>query len=285
MKFITLIIAVSYLQFRGSAQAFHRDHWYDLLRDKLTFPALGGYLAILLVVLLPVAALVLALNLTGDALLGLPLLVINVLVLLYAFGRGDFDGMVKHYQQCCRAGDFEAAYLFIRDRMGAEVEDCSNEAEAMHRWFKAHMAYQGFERWFAVIFWFAIFGAPGALAYRLLQCYRASADTVAARERLLYLVDWLPSRLLIFAFAVTGDWVASRDQLATALRDGEHPTPAVLADAAHASLGLKTTVFANDSDVESIAQVSDWEIQQIRELLGRSAMAWLVVLSLFVLIT
>ena len=97
--------------------------------------------------------------------------------------------------------------------------------------------------------------------------------------------NWSPVAATLATFALTGDWVGSREQLAASLSDTESPTGAVLVDAAHASLGLKTTVFsAEGGDAQALAEVSDWEVGQVQGLLSRSAVAWVVVLALLVLL-
>ena len=44
-------------------------------------------------------------------------------------------------------------------------------------------------------------------------------------------------------------------------------------------------MFSGDSgDTEAFAEVSDWEVGQVQSLLSRSAVAWVVVLALLVLL-
>ena len=138
------------------------------------------------------------------------------------------------------------------------------------------------------MFYFVLLGAPGALAYRLLLLYREGVenpDELRTLDALQYWVDWLPSRLLVFTFALAGDWVGSREQLSASLTDTHAPTSELLTDSAHAALGLKATVFPADSgDRQAFAEISDWEMRQIQSLLSRSAVTWVVVMALLVLL-
>ena len=59
----------------------------------------------------------------------------------------------------------------------------------------------------------------------------------------------------------------------------------MIVDAAHAALGLKSTVFSDNGDIEAFAQISDWEVGQLHGLFARSAVAWLLVISLLVVFT
>ncbi len=289
MKFLALLIALGLLQYWGSAGPVHRDDWFRDLVSRFNGSGLMPELQVGLSVLLPALLVFWLMSFVQGWALGLVPLAVAVVVLLYSFGRGDFEALVDEYRSHCRQGDFEAAFLFAQQQLlpGCS-EDCPSNPEKLHRFVKERICYLGFERWFGVMFYFLILGPAGALAYRLLLLYRRDLED-PERQRLLdsvqFWVDWAPSRLLVFTFALTGDWVGSREQLATSLGDTTSSTGELLGDAAHASLGLKATVFSGDSgDTEAFAEVSDWEVGQIQSLLSRSAVAWVVVLALLVLL-
>ncbi len=289
MKFLALVIALGLLQYWGSAGPVHRDEWFKDVVARFNGSGLMPELQVALAVLLPALLVFWLMNFVEGWALGLVPLAIAVVVLLYSFGRGDFEALVDEYRSHCRQGDFEAAFLFAQQQLlpGCS-EDCPSGPEKLHRFVKERICYLGFERWFGVMFYFVLFGPAGALAYRLLLLYRLDSEE-PERQRLLdsiqYWVDWVPSRLLVFTFALTGDWVGSREQLAASLGDTTSATGELLGDAAHASLGLKATVFSGDSgDTQAFAEVSDWEVGQVQSLLSRSAVAWVVVLALLVLL-
>jgi len=289
VKFLALIIALVLLQYWGSAGPVHRDAWFRDVVGRFNSSGLGSSLGLALSVLVPSLLLLWLLDFVEGWALGLIPLGLSVLVLLYSFGRGDFEALVEQYREYCQHGDFEAAFLFAEQQLGADcTEPCPSGAEELHRWVKARICYLGFERWFGVMFYFLLLGAPGALAYRLLRLYGDNCEEGAQLDtlrRVQYYVDWVPARLLVFAFAVTGDWVGSREQLTTSLSDTKSSTGDMLADGAHAALGLKSTVFSSDNgDKEAFAEVSSWEISQLQSLLSRSAVAWVVVLALLVLL-
>ncbi len=289
MKFLALLIALGLLQYWGSAGPVHRDTWFKDLVARFQGSGLMPELQIGLSVLLPALLVFWLMNFVEGWILGLVPLAVAVLILLYSFGRGDFEALVDEYRSHCRQGDFEAAFLFAQQQLlpGCS-EECPSSPEKLHRFVKERICYLGFERWFGVMFYFVIFGPAGALAYRLLLLYRVDSEE-PERQRMLdrvqLWVDWLPSRLLVFTFALTGDWVGSREQLAASLGDTTSSTGELLGDAAHAALGLKATVFSGDSgDTQAFAEVSDWEVGQVQSLLSRSAVAWVVVLALLVLL-
>ena len=124
-----------------------------------------------------------------------------------------------------------------------------------------------------------LLGPGGALAYRLLQL---SCDETASaqRRRCLFLVDWVPARVLAASFALTGDFIGSRSALLSALQDASLEADELLSGVAIHALGGEPS--PPDADDVLVA----WATAQNRELgalLARSAVCWIAVLSLLVL--
>jgi AmpE protein len=276
------------MQYWGSSRALHRDQWFQWLLDRLAAQKLPAGLSLFCAVVLPAVLLAWFLTFSQTWLFGMLGLALNVVLLLYCLGRRDYQGLAQRYREQCREGDFEAAFLLAREEFPpARGEEMPENAERLHRWMKRNLVYMGFERWFAVIFYFVLLGAPGALLYRLLHLSAELRDDVEMerlQRRLLHVVDWLPARFLVFAFALTGDYMGSREQVTSSVQNLRLPAAETISDAAHAALGLKSTVFSDDGDVEAFAQVSDWEIGQLQGLLSRSAVAWVLVISLLVVL-
>lgn len=71
---------------------------------------------------------------------------------------------------------------------------------------------QSQQQLFSILFWFVIFGAVGALVYRItMQMKRyyqnqGNADSSSYFELLQQYFDWIPTRLLGFIFALVGDF-------------------------------------------------------------------------------
>jgi len=290
MTFLALIVSLGLLQYWGSGGPVQTDVWFRKVVGTVAGWGLMAELRLGLAVLGPALLLFWLQVLVSDWLFGAVMLAIMVLVLLYSFGRDDFESLVDRYREYCRRGDFQGASLFARERMDQTAgEECPDGPEELHRWVKEHIGYRGFERWFGVIFWFALLSAPGALAYRLLHLYGEMTEDAEQRRmvcRVLFWVDWVPVRLLMLAYALTGDWVGSRDQVMRSMQDTQTPNAGQLSDVAHAALGLKTTVSSSDDgDTRAFAEICDWEIGELRSLLSRSAVAWVVVLSVLVLMS
>ena len=288
MKFIALIVALLFIQHWGSAQRMHRDEWYDFSLEKLRSLALPAPLQLALAILAPTLLVFWLLNLAGSWGFGLPALALNIAILLYSFGRGNYEEAMSAYRKHCRAGDFEAAYLLAGKLFPRRDGDTGpDDAEESHRWMRKRLLYMGFERWFAVIFYFALFGAAGALAYRLCQLSEArSGGEKTPGSRTLHVLDWAPARLLAFSFTLTGDYLGGRGKLISALQDFAIPNEEVLAEVACAALGTQSWEDSEGgvAGVQAQAEAYNREMQHLHSMMSRSAVAWVFLLALLVVL-
>jgi len=285
VNFLALLIAVLVLQLRASLAPLHRDGWFVLLQARTV--AWPPVLQLALLMILPAAAIGLLHQVLLPLGWGLPALALSVLVLIYSFGRGEFEALTRRYRAYCAAEDFEGAFLYVEAELGFVDEvDVPLDPNALHAWVQRRLAYSGFERWFAPVFYFLLVGPAGALAYRLLQlAARTDRDgsVVSAAERVLHALDWLPLRFLAFSCALTGDFVASRDALRASLTDLTQRSDAVLHNVSRAALGLASASISSFDDRAAFAQMAAWETEQLERLLTRCAIAWLVVTALVII--
>ena len=141
--------------------------------------------------------------------------------------------------------------------------------------------YEGYQRWFPVIFYFIVLGPAWAVAYRLLQLCRRDLEP-ALIERCLFFADWIPVRLLAAAFAVTGDFVGSRDELMKGLTDKTRDGGELLLEVATAAAGSGGSL--GERDGESFGETAARQHAALSGLLSRSAICWLVVIALGVVV-
>lgn len=158
-------------------------------------------------------------------------LVLNILVLLLCIGSWSYRQRYKQFLNACQRDDQQAAFLVmqqIRFAQGAPEQS-----------FGQQLIWLNFRYYAAVLFWYAVLGAFGAIAYACLrQCSEPDtyeqanastgdtadqttedasfsaagvADTNAASwqrfaEDILHWADWLPVRLFGLGFALVGDF-------------------------------------------------------------------------------
>ncbi|OUS74273.1 regulatory signaling modulator protein AmpE [Pseudoalteromonas sp. A601] len=137
-------------------------------------------------------------------------LAVNIVVLLVCFGCAKHRALYKSYLNALTREDREAASLYAL-QMGQNKTEDEPDGET----FGQTLAWINFRFYCAVIFWFVILGAPGAVLYALVRTY---ADLVredkkvayVARfkliHKLLFWFDWLPARITSFGFLVIGNF-------------------------------------------------------------------------------
>ena len=284
MTFLAIIIAVLLLQVWGTAERTHRDGWLAGWQARVAGWALPDGIGLALLVLLPALVVALLLEMLKPILFGLLWLPLAALVLLYSFGRGDFQASMGRYRGHAYSGDFEAAYLAACEEFGWEVtaDSAPDTAPEVHAMIQRALLYEGLQRWFTVLFYFALLGPAGALVYRLLQLELGASQGILA-ARWLFLLDWLPSRLLAATFTLTGDFISSRDSLLSGLQNGWLQADELLYTVGLAALGPDTALPGGEEDA-MIGPAAAAQNREFEALLSRSAVCWILVLSLLVLL-
>lgn len=222
MLFIAVVLAWLAMQFWGGAAFFQRDEvlmqWHAWL-DREYRNRISDTGVIIALLLLPVLAVALVLYLLGGWFFGLVGLAINVAVLLYACGRGDYLAQMQAYRYSMSHLDTQA----VMDAANQYYDVKGDNLAAVHNKVRQKISYQAYERWFAVAFWFLILGAPGALLYRI--CHIVSDGSVALVDgnvetsgayhyhssyaddtnTIINFMDWLPSRLWALIVGLSGN--------------------------------------------------------------------------------
>ena len=244
MKFIIIVIGVLILRRMRSLSQLQQDGWYrDWVVHLVSFEWLKSKpsVRLFLSVLVPVFLLVSVLLLLDNHWFGIPVFVLSFLVFLYSLGRGNLEEQVEDYQEDLNRDDLQAAY-----HDAAEFNSSKEESEA-ENWMQlcqetiGSISYRYFERYFAVIFWFVLAGAPGALLYRLLILHLDMSlnSEQEGRYRVqhgLHLMEWLPVRLLGLSLAFVGDFTACLESWRASVLSGSMSTVDIIEDYVSAAL-------------------------------------------------
>ncbi len=282
MTFLAMILALIAMQFQGSKNPLHDDNWFASIQRSCRGFGFSPAVNMVIYIVLPVVVVGFILNAVDSWLFGLLWIGGATLVLLYSFGREHFDDLAQRYRSYCKSGDFEAAYLFAQEELNIDPEGLDVDSpEAAHEAIQAQLLYLGYQRWFAVLFYFVLLGPLASLAYRLLQISRLAPERELVAKTLFYL-DWVPTRLLAAGFALTGNFLSSRDELLASFSEAEQTSGSVLLWVGRAALG---TSGVGEPDTQlSFFEIAARETGELRDLMSRSASAWLIAISLLVLI-
>ncbi|MDZ5223702.1 regulatory signaling modulator protein AmpE [Pseudomonas aeruginosa] len=147
-----------------------------------------------------------------------------------------------------------------------------SESELIGR-VHGHLLWQGYQSFFAVIFWYALLGPVAALAYRLLALALEHARQPALREqaaRVRHILDWLPVRALVLSFALVGNFLAVIRVLLHWLLAWDISAAALLGKAGR---------VASDVEAVELGAAGVASLDALWQLLVRAAVLWYAVFA------
>ncbi|OUS09965.1 hypothetical protein A9Q90_02175 [Gammaproteobacteria bacterium 54_18_T64] len=291
MILLTIILALVLVHYRVPLTSLQSDNWFHTWLEKVSgwtvatkFPA--GRL--LLALALPVVGLWLLL----DLLAGIPfllLLVIELGVLLYSFGRGDLPAQLGTLQSDLQRGDSQAAF-HVGEQLSADKSrivafDLPSLAQELRR----RVAYAYFEHYLAVIFWGLVGGVAAALLYRLSVLYRSALVQSLAESAegepgfsgylqlrtasgWLTFLEWLPLGLSGLVLSLVGQFGAGLSRLTPRWCSGR-ASAQVLQDFVDDALA-----YPGDSEARSKADIAA-SCGNIAGLFKRVLVFWLCLLA------
>lgn len=293
MKFLVLLITLGSYKLWGLRVDKSADQWFASLHAGLE-KRLGEYprVVMLLTLLLPIAAAGAVVWALQDWLFGLVGIILHVLLLFYAFGRGNLLEQTRAYLVDWRAGNLESAYLDAVQSFDLRCEAPVNDAVSMHRSVRSGLLYQWFEQIFLIVFWYLLAGPLVALFIRLVCLYDANEQVEnnpaepAMPLQLQHAIEWLPARLMGVTFAIAGNFAQCFKEWNSTLLNWSMSSEEVLHRLGMAALGVCET----DAEASSATPVTDQdiarmaeEIETIQALIVRTLVITIVICALVIL--
>ena len=275
MNFLVLLLMLWVEKFSAGRRRIQQDGLWLQQLAKVELSHQGApWIALALLVALPLlvlGGLLLILESVAYGWLALP---VHLLVLVYSLGRGDVLAALGPFRDAWRRGDDQAALHVAERDLGLEAD---SEAELLVRvqGYELWQAYQGF---FAVIFWYALLGPLVPLAYRLLALtteHATQADLAERAGQLRHALDWLPVRVLAASFALVGNFAAVSRAVLHDLLSWELAAQQLLVNAGRAASELPEPQ-AGEPGVNSLDEL--WQ------LLVRAAMLWYAAFAVWILL-
>jgi len=283
VTFLVLLLAIAVSRVHGPMPSLQRDGWFQSwwrwLESRTWLQARSmGHLVVAIFV--PVLAVVLLLAVAKGWLFGLAGIAINLVVLFYAFGREDVNALAQAYRDDLEREDVQAAW---HDAAGFDPEQDESPAESwpqLHDLTLERISYRNFERYFPVIFWFVVFGAPCALLYRLVclaaETHRDEAVESDIEGHLLWVLEWIPLRLLGLVFALVGNFATTIHQWREIVFCTTSTTAANLRRLTKGALEIGSQVSVHAGALE---------IDAVEQLYSRALMLTLGVIALVTILT
>ncbi|HHM5734682.1 TPA: 1,6-anhydro-N-acetylmuramyl-L-alanine amidase AmpD [Pseudomonas aeruginosa] len=242
--------------------------WLSLVED-LPSVSRRSWLGLLLAVVLPLLPLALLLTLLQPLAYGWLSLPLHLLVVVYSLGRGDVMADLGPFRDAWRREEAQAAFHVAERDLGILG---GSESELIGR-VHSHLLWQGYQSFFAVIFWYALLGPVAALAYRLLALALEHARQPALREqaaRVRHILDWLPVRALVLSFALVGNFLAVIRVLLHWLLAWDISAAALLGKAGR---------VASDVEAVELGAAGVASLDALWQLLVRAAVLWYAVFA------
>jgi AmpE protein len=257
--------------------------WVGVLNKSLNGESLWqGRAAACISVLLPVSIVAVIQYYLSDIAFGFPGFLFALGVLIYTWGPRDLDLDVD---KIIAANDVESRRQHASRLFAVNEEPVFEGPALVEAVFKCALW-----RWFGVLFWFLIFGAAGALLYRLTalsaQGESEKISTPAQRTAahlFAACLSWPVAHLMTFCMALAANF----DAVLTAWRDwwasgGLRLDISFLGAAARASVDCELAeedALPADGPAQGPALL---ELRDAMSLVWRILLLWLAVLAIFV---
>jgi adenosylcobinamide-phosphate synthase len=155
--------------------------------------------------------------------------VLDVLILYFVIAQRGLEEHAEQVLAALRTPDLEEARRRVGMMVSRETRDMDETRVAGAT--MESVLENGNDAVFGAIFWFAVLGAPGALAFRLVNTldamwgYRTERYLNFGRvaARLDDVLNFIPARLTAFAYALCGDTMVALRSWRTQARTWESP--------------------------------------------------------------
>ncbi len=266
MTYLAFLFATGLLQLLGPGGPIHRDDWYKQLQQRVDAIEPSFWLGFVLLIVAPCVLMAFLFGMLQVVIGGAAMLLLGTAALYFAFGRADYDALIERFNARCSAGDYQGGALVLEEA-GAAV--AAEDIDELGRHAARVFVYEGYQRWFAPVFYFILLGPFWAVAYRLLQL--SAADRQVPVGSLRHLIDWLPSRALLLTLVLGGDFSNARRILREQALDPDVETDELLL------LGVEFAQPASADDPVA-------HVLRVRQSLQRGLVTWVVVVSLLTLL-
>jgi len=201
--------------------------------------------------------------------------------LLMCFDSADLRSGIDNYLDDLKREDIQAAIHDAEDVEAFGDEVTADSWPELHAQTLAATSTRYYECYFPVIFWFGVFGLPGALTYRLVQILsRLPDDQDQERSlRIKYFLDWFPVRLFGIALAVVGNFTPVMIQLRKSFLNTKLATGRLLSSYVIAAIHGNISDAAFDTPTGEIL-----ELEELPHLIDRSLVIWIAVCGLVAII-
>ena len=256
MTFFSVLLTLLIERFVPGSRPQRQHRWFEHYCRRLGQLPFGQWLTAqpwgAAAFLLPPLLLIAWLQTLFNDLGGLPGLAFGILVLLYSLGPDELGEQVEAFTDARDGGDETQANM-----LAGEICPGGAPATEPKRSFAVarEVVVAACPRLVAPIFWFVVFGAVGAAAYRAIWLLSERGQAAGCPEEMgphsdamQHVADWAPARITAAGYAIAGNF----DAVAHAWQTFDYVPDTTRLNAAHGLL-VKTGLAALDTYPGSVA--------------------------------
>jgi len=285
---IAVIIAIALSHSITGIAGLRTTRWFTRYAEALNRLFKGrrlwnGALGVAVIIVPPV----LAVALVQAYLTGLAGFAFGVAILVYTWGSRDLDRDVESYLEALDRGDKNSALGHLKHLLGHEVAREHTEDELVAAIFN-----ESLQRWFGVLLWFCLFGAAGAVTFRLIQKLSQGVQLLSDMPERLHedtvllhgALAWPVAVLEVLALAVSTNFDAVMRAWRAWVADAGHgllnPDPGFVGPVGLSAVNAMRSDLQDEEDTTG----PTWRVRCAMRLLWRALMVWLTVLAVFTLV-
>jgi len=284
MTFIAILIALSIERFFDWSHLRYWNWFYIYRRWLCTrfnnLPSYILYASCLVPALIIIGLIELALR---GWFYGSLKLLFQIVVLLYCLGPANLWADTYVCLNALVYDDPEQAVSKIKKTF--DVTNNFNDPQTLHKLFINKILIESYQRIFSILFWFIIAGPVGAVLYRLVvlslapeqKCANNKSTAMLHQAKFLQmLLDWIPTRLYTFIFALAGHFTASISYWRKYVKQGLSTNDDLVINC-----GVSAADIMHDNHVAEDGSAE----KTVIALIDRSFVITLVLLAMLVLMT
>ena len=157
-------------------------------------------------------------------------LIAETAILMVCIGCPALRATYKCYLQAANRGDMQACSMYA-DQLGHQEQEGS---------FGQNLIWLNYQHYAAVVIWFAVFGAGGAVLYTLARGFASALKNEdhplqEQAANFMAILDWVPVRVTALGFLLVGHFTRALPIWLTYLPDPAVPAKKLLADVSKAA--------------------------------------------------
>lgn len=241
------------------------EKYFHTIRERNWLDESTNMWSLLLYIALPACLVLLVESQVNGSVLSL---LISSALLMVCIGCPALRTTYKCYLQAANRGDLEACSLYA-EQLGHDDDGATS--------FGQNLVWLNYQHYAAVVIWFAVFGAAGAVFYVVAREFRELLKTqghplVEQADNMMGILDWIPVRITALGFLLVGHF-----SKAFPIWLGYLPDPSITAK------NLLSEVSRAAEDVEPDENDCTEEPCTLVKLAKRNVMFILVVVSVLTL--